>query len=256
MKTNPLITRRKAMVTGLAAGGGLLLSGCSKELPPTYGNILRMGDVLTYSAHRTLLPGQSLAREYSHKDISSFPATGTTNPAEPGARSYNATYGPAYERLREGGFADWRLSIEGRVARPGAYSLADLKRFPSRTQITRHTCEEGWSAIAEWTGVPLSRVLEAAGVLPSARFVNFYPFDNFADGIDMVDALHPQTILAYGMNGRDLSIPHGAPVRLRVEKQMGYKSVKYLQRIVVTDEFDDLGKLGLIQNGWSWYAGI
>ena len=256
MKTNPLITRRKAVVTGLATGGGLLLAGCSKKLPPTYGNILRMGDVLTYTAHRTLLPGQSLAREYSHRDISSFPANGTSNPAEPGGPFYSATHGPAYERLREDAFADWRLSIEGRVARPGAYSLADLKRFPPRTQITRHTCEEGWSAIGEWTGVPLSRVLEAASVLPSARFVNFYTFDVYPDSIDMLDALHPQTILAYGMNGRDLSIPHGAPVRLRVEKQMGYKSLKYLRRIVVTNEFDDFGKFGLIQNGWSWYAGI
>ena len=102
----------------------------------------------------------------------------------------------------------------------------------------------------------MSRVLEAADVLPSARFVNFYAYDDIADGVDMVDALHPQTILAYGMNGRDLPVPHGAPVRLRVEMQMGYKSVKYLQRIVVTDEFDDLGKLGPLQNGWSWYAGI
>jgi len=202
------------------------------------------------------LPGQSLAREYSHRDISSFPATGTTNPAEPEARFYSAMHGPTYERLREGGFADWRLTIEGRVARPGAYSLADLKRFPPRTQITRHTCEEGWSAIGEWAGVALSRVLEAVGVLPSARFVNFYTFDEMAGGIDMVDALHPQTILAYGMNGHDLPIPHGAPVRLRVEKQLGYNSVKYLQRIVVTDEFDDLGNLGAIQAGWSWYAGI
>ena len=99
-------------------------------------------------------------------------------------------------------------------------------------------------------------MLEAAGVLPSARFVKFYPFDDIADSIDMVDALHPQTILAYGMNGRDLPVAHGAPVRLRVERQLGYKNLKYLQRIVVTDEFDDFGKLGAIQNGWSWYVGI
>jgi DMSO/TMAO reductase YedYZ molybdopterin-dependent catalytic subunit len=130
------------------------------------------------------------------------------------------------------------------------------KRFPSRTQITKHTCEEGWSSIAEWTGVPLRTVLEAAGILPQARFVNFYAFDDIADGIDMFDALHPQTILAYGMNGRDLPVSHGAPARLRVETQLGYKSVKYLHRIVVKDEFDDMGKNGLLQNGWSWYAGI
>lgn len=256
MKPSRLITRRNALVTGLTAGGGLLLSGCSKELPPTYGNILRMGDVLTYAAQRTLLPGQSLAREYSHKDISSFPAIGTTNPADPGGIFYDSTQGPAYELLRAGGFADWRLSIEGSVARPGSYSLEDLKRFPSRTQITRHTCEEGWSAIGEWTGVPLSLLLEASGILPSARFVNYYTFDAIADGIDMLDALHPQTILAYGMNGRDLLVRHGAPVRLRVERQVGYKSMKYVRRIVVTDEFDDMGNAGPLRAGWSWYVGI
>ena len=258
MKLSRLITRRKTLVTGLAAGGGLLLSGCSKELPPTYGNLLRMGDLLTYSAQRALLPGQSLVREYSHKDISSFPAIGTTNPADPGGIRYNSTQGPAYELLRARGFADWRLTIEGSVARPGSYSLEDLKRFPSRTQITRHTCEEGWSAIAEWTGVPLSFLLDAAGVLPTARFVNYYTFDAVADGIDMVDALHPQTILAYGMNGKDLLVRHGGPVRLRVEKQVGYKSTKYVRRVVVTDEFEDFGKekLGPLQHGWSWYVGI
>jgi DMSO/TMAO reductase YedYZ molybdopterin-dependent catalytic subunit len=158
--------------------------------------------------------------------------------------------------LHKGGFADWRLSVEGSVARPGSFSLADLKRLSSRTQITRHTCEEGWSAIAQWTGVPLRTVLESAGILPSARFVQFYTYDFFQDGIDLLDALHPQTILAYGMNGQDLPLGHGAPVRLRVEKQLGYKSLKFLRRIVVTDSFDDHGAMGAIQNGWSWYAGI
>ncbi len=247
---------RRSLVTGIASAGGLLLGGCSQELPPTYGNILRMGDVLTYSAHRLLLPSRSLAKEYGRGDITSIPAIGNTNPGDSRLSSYNATRGSLYEQLRKGGFADWRLSIEGRVARPGAYSLRDLQRFPARTQITKHTCEEGWSAIAEWTGVQLRRVLEAAGMLPSARFVHFYAFDEAADGIDMWDALHPQTILAYGMNGRELPIAHGAPVRLRVERQLGYKSVKFIQRIVVTDGFDDLGKLGPLQNGWSWYVGI
>ena len=255
MKTPRLISRRQAIVTGLASVG-TLLPGCSRKLPPTYGHILRMGDNLTYAAHRALLPGQSLAREYGHADITSVPAIGTTNPADPRQAYFSADQGPTYERLQRGGFADWRLTVEGRVARPGSWSLADLKRLPSRTQITRHQCEEGWSSISEWTGVPLGRVLDAAGMLPSARFVQFYAFDDIADGIDLLDALHPQTILAYGMNGRDLSVPHGAPVRLRVERQLGYKSVKYLRRIVVTDEFDDLGKLGPLQNGWSWYAGI
>ena len=225
-------------------------------MPPTYGNVLRMGDLLTYKAHRLLLPQHSLAKEYDRGDITSIPAIGNTNPADPRQANFNAQRGPVYERLRDGGFADWRLPVEGRVARSGTYSLADLKRFPSRTQITKHSCEEGWSAIAEWTGVALRTVLEAAGILPSARFVQYYAFDDVAEGIDMFDALHPQTILAYGMNGSELPVSHGAPVRLRVERQLGYKSVKFLQRIVVTDEFDDLGKIGSLQTGWAWYVGI
>ena len=252
MKTNKLITRREILVGGLASAGGLLLTGCSRTLPPTYGNILRMGDALTYSAHRAVLSGRSLAKEYKPTDISSFPATGTTDPGDPAKPNSSEIY----RRLQGGGFADWQLSVEGLVASPRSFSLAELKRFPSRTQITRHTCEEGWSAIGEWTGVPLSRILDAAGLLPEARFVNFYSYDDWADGIDLLDALHPQTILAYGMNGRDLPVPHGAPVRLRVETQMGYKSMKYLERIVVTSEFDDGGKKGNIQNGWAWYVGI
>jgi hypothetical protein len=186
MKTKQVITIRRALITGLASAGGLLLTGCAKELPPTYGNVLRMGDLLTYTVHRMLLPARRLAKEYDHRDICSIPAVGTTNPADPHQWAFNAANGATYERLRGGAFSDWRLSIEGRVARPGAYSLAVLKRFPSRTQITKHTCEEGWSAIAEWTGVPLRSVLEAAGILPSARFVNFYAFDDNADGIDSV----------------------------------------------------------------------
>ncbi len=257
MKKNKLLVSRRQVVTGLASGGGLLLAGCSStELPPTYGNALRMGDVLTYRAFRTMLPANSLAREYGHGDISSSPAIGTTNPADPHQGAFSAERGPLYDRLRLGDFADWRLNVEGRVARPGSYSLADLKTLPKRTQITKHTCEEGWSAIAEWTGVPLRAVLEAAGILPSARFVNFYAYDDTAEGLDMLDALHPQTILAYGMNGRDLPLGHGAPLRLRVERQLGYKSVKFLDRIVVRDEFDDLGKIGSLQNGWAWYVGI
>jgi DMSO/TMAO reductase YedYZ molybdopterin-dependent catalytic subunit len=256
MNNKPIVTSRRTFLTGLASAGGLFAAGCSEPLPPSYGNVLRMGDVLTYKAQRLLLPTHTLAREFTHRDISSIPAIGTTNPADAHQGAFNAERGPIYDRLMSGGFADWRLPIEGRVARPGSYSLADLKRFPSRTQITKHTCEEGWSAIAEWTGVPLRRVLEAVGSLPSARFVKFYAYDETADSIDMLDALHPQTILAYGMNGRDLPISHGAPLRLRVETQLGYKSVKFLQRVVVADEFDDFGKIGLIQNGWSWYAGI
>lgn len=252
MKLNQLITRRNMLLAGLASAGGLLLPRFPRELPPTYGNILRMGDNVTYVAHRALLPGQSLAREYSKSEISSFPATGTINPGDP----KHPKSSEVYRQLQAGGFADWRLSVEGLVARPGAFSLADLKQLPSRTQITRHTCEEGWSAIAEWTGVQLSHVLEAVGIMPEARFVTFYSYDDWADCIDMVDALHLQTLLAYGMNGQDLMVRHGAPVRLRVERHVGYKNMKYLQRIVVSDRFNDGGAKGSIQNGWAWYTGI
>lgn len=252
MKKKYHITRRKAIVTGLTSLGGILLTGCVKKSPPTYGNLLRMGDALTYAAHRALLPGQSLVKEYQQSDISAFPATGTTNPGDPTRRGdHEVAYNEAYAKLHSGSFNDWRLQVEGRVARPGAYSLADLKGFPARTQITRHTCEEGWNAIAEWTGVPLRTVLNSAGIMTSARYVNFHAYDGYMESIDMLDAFHPQTILAYGMNGQDLPVPHGAPVRLRVETQIGYKSVKYLQRIVVTDEFVDTG-----DTGWAWYTGI
>jgi DMSO/TMAO reductase YedYZ molybdopterin-dependent catalytic subunit len=245
-------TRRQAIVAGLASVGGLSLARFPSDLPPTYGSLLRMGDTLTYAAHRVLLPQQSLVREYSSKDITSFPATGTTNPGV----SEKSPLGEAYRRLESGAFADWRLAVEGRVTTPRTFSLEDLRQLRARTQITRHTCEEGWTAIGQWTGVPLSLVLEAAGILPAARFVVFHSYDDWVDSIDLVDALHPQTILAYGMNGRDLPIQHGAPVRLRVERQMGYKSMKYLHRIVVADEFDDGGQKGNIQNGWAWYTGI
>jgi len=211
-----------------------------------------MGDSLTYAAHRALLPEQSLAREYGLSDVTSFPATGTTDPAV----SVKSALGDDYRRLKAGAFADWRLSVTGSVARPREFSLEDLKRLPARTQVTRHTCEEGWTAIGQWTGVPLAAVLAAAGILPAARFVVFFSVDDWVDSIDMRDALHPQTILAYGMNGRDLPVPHGAPVRLRVERQLGYKSMKYVRSIVVSDAFDDGGKKGNIQNGWSWYTGI
>jgi DMSO/TMAO reductase YedYZ molybdopterin-dependent catalytic subunit len=256
VNTERVIISRRTILTGLASGTGLLLAGCPDTQPPSYGNVLRMADNLTYRAQRLLLPRNSLVREYDRREISSIAAIGTTNPANPHEELFDAAGGAAYERLQRGGFADWRLAIDGSVTRPGSYSLGDLKRFPARTQITKHTCEEGWSAIAEWTGVPLRSVLEAAGVRSSARFVNFYAFDATVDSIDMFDALHPQTILAYGMNGRDLPIAHGAPLRVRVERQLGYKSVKFLHRIRVTDEFYDPGKLGPLQNGWAWYVGI
>jgi DMSO/TMAO reductase YedYZ molybdopterin-dependent catalytic subunit len=247
MKKKHLITRRAAITTGIAALGALIIPGCKQPLPPNYGNILRMGDNFTYVAHRALLPGQSLAKEYRTSDISSMPATGTINPAD----TSKAYFSESYDRLLHTGFENWQLSVEGLVARPTNYSLNQLKSFPARTQITRHTCEEGWTAIAEWTGLPLGTLLEHVGISPKARWVNFYSYDGWLDSIDLLDAFHPQTLLAYGMNGKNLSIPHGAPLRLRLEKQIGFKSMKYLERIVVSEEYIDPGDIG-----WAWYNGI
>lgn len=243
-----LITRRRAILAGAAALGGVFVARRPAELPPTYGNLLRMGDTFTYAAHRALLPGQSLVKEYTMADLSSFPATGTMLEKK--------KYGEAYQKIQADGYAAWTLAVEGRVRTPRTFTLRDIKQLPSRSQITRHTCEEGWTAIGQWTGTPLSTVLDAAGVLPSARFAVFESHDDWVDAIDMLDAFHPQTILAYGMNGRELPLQHGAPVRLRVETQVGYKSMKYLKRIVVRDEFDDGGEKGNIRNGWAWYNGI
>jgi DMSO/TMAO reductase YedYZ molybdopterin-dependent catalytic subunit len=243
MRKPRIISRRQAIITGVSSLGALMLPGCTKPLPPTYGNILRMGDNLTYIAQRALLPGQSLAREYSYADISSMPGTGVTDPSHQSEE---------YAMLLNNSFEDWKLEIEGLVARPASYTMKDLQSFSSRTQITKHFCEEGWSAIAEWTGVPLSAVLLHAGMLPTARFVVVQSYDGYVDSIDMMDALHPQTILAYGMNGRTLSITHGAPLRIRVERHVGYKNVKYLKKITVSDKFIDYGE----DTGWSWWTGI
>src|SRR5688500_12038441 len=170
MKTPTLLTRRNAIVAGLAAVGGIVVARRPEVLPPTYGHLLRMGDNLTYAAHRALLPGESLVREYTLADVTSFPATGTTDPGSLEDRPLAGTY----RDLHGGAFANWQLSVEGAVARPRTFSLADLKGLPSRTQVTRHTCEEGWTAIGQWTGVPLSVVLDAVGLLPTARFVQLY----------------------------------------------------------------------------------
>jgi len=253
-RKSPLLSRR-ALIGGMASSGGLLLSGCAED-PPTYGNLLRMGDNLSYKVHRTFLSSTKLAREYDRSQITSMPAIGTVDPTRSDHPFYLPDGGEAFAAIQHDDFADWRLSVEGSVDRPGTFSLADLKRMPSRTQITKHMCEEGWSAITEWTGVPLSLVLQAVGIRPTARYVLFHAYDAYADSIDMADAIHPQTILAYGMNGRSLPLGHGAPLRLRVERQLGYKSMKFIRRIEVVDQFLDTGDLGLIQVGWSWYAGI
>jgi len=250
-----LISRRRIIVSGLtvAAGattlGGILrLANRYGLIPPDHGGVYGAGETITYASQRLLMAHQPLAREFSRSDISSVvPVNG--KPPEEGV----------YQSLLAGGFRDWRLTVDGLVARPSTFSLAELKGYPSHTQITHQACEEGWSFIAEWTGVQLSYVLDLVGVDPRARYVVFFPYDDFWESIDMADALHPQTYLAYGMNGGDIPTEHGAPVRLRVARQLGYKSIKYLSRVTVTDTLRPFGKgVGGInpEYGYSWWGGI
>jgi len=250
-----LLSRRKLITTGLASVAGassLAVAARFAEryglIPPDYRGIYGVGETLTYAAQRVLMSRHPLAREFNRSDISKVSPVNGEPPED-----------DAYQRLLARGFADWRLTVDGLVARPSSFSLEELKQLPSRTQITHQACEEGWSFIAEWTGTPLSAVLNMAGVRPEAKYVVFFPFDEWWDSLDMSDAWHPQTLLAYAMNGQELPTAHGAPVRLRVTRQLGYKSVKYLARITVTDTLKDIGEgLGSSspEMGYSWYAGI
>ncbi len=250
------VTRRRMITRALAASAAAGASGAAAFLakrydllPPDHGGLFGVGETLTYAAQRVLLRRHPLAREFSRDQISkNFPAINTVLPTD-----------ADYRRQMAGAFKAWRLDVDGLVARPSEFSLAELKGFPSRTQITQHICEQGWSAIAEWTGVPLSFVLSAVGIRPEAKYVVFYSVDGWWDSLDMPDAWHPQTLLAYGMNGQALPVPHGAPVRLRVERQLGYKSLKYLSGFTVTDSVKDWGKgqgAEGAEHGYSWYAGI
>lgn len=241
---------RRGLLTGSAglAGAGLL-GGCDapalSDLTSPYG----WSNGLTFAVQRLLLRGQPLVREFGPEAISSvFPTINTTDPE-------NANY----RRSKAVGFSDWRLPIGGLVERPGAFSLADLRAMPARTQITLHSCEQGWSAIAGWTGVPLAHLLAHVGLKPKARYIVMRSVDGWWDSYDLFDALHPQTILAYGMNGADLPITHGAPLRLRVERQLGYKSLKYLVGIEAVGRVDGLAKgrgSMVAELGFSWYGGI
>ena len=251
-----LISRRKLITTGLAAAAGATGLGVATVLadrygliPPDHGGIFGAGETLTYAAQRVLMSHHSLAREFNRSEISKVsPVKNKPPETDP------------YQRLLAGGFADWRLTVDGLVARPSSFSLAELKRFPARSQITHQACEEGWSFIAEWTGVQLSYVLNLVGVSTQARYVVYFSLDKFWwDSIDMAEAWHPQTFLAYGMNGQEIPTGHGAPVRLKVPRQLGYKNVKYLSHITVTDTVKNIGKgMGSMppEHGYSWYAGI
>jgi DMSO/TMAO reductase YedYZ molybdopterin-dependent catalytic subunit len=229
-----------AVATRLADRYGLI--------PPDHGGLYGVGETLTYASHRLLTTGGSLAREFRPDQISKV---APVNGAPPSAFDY--------QQLLRRGFTNWRLDIDGLVVRPSSFSLADLRRLPVSRQITHQACEEGWSFIAEWIGVSLSYVLNMVGVERRAKYVVFYAYDDDWESIDMADAQHPQTLLAYGMNGAELPAPHGAPLRLRVPRQLGYKSIKYLAQITVVDSLKDIGDgtgSSAPGYGYSWYAGI
>jgi DMSO/TMAO reductase YedYZ molybdopterin-dependent catalytic subunit len=253
-------SRRGLIAGGGLALGGLMLSGCDRlSRAPAFQDLIGRAEGLTMDSQRLLLARQPLAREFTAKDMSPvFKANGTMRPRT-----------AEYLAAEADGFATWRLAIGGLVARPLSLSLDQIKALPNRTQITRHDCVEGWSAIGQWTGVQLGGLLGAAGLLPGAKYVVFHCADDLAgstdgsglyyESIDLFDAFHPQTILAHAMNGAPLTVPHGAPLRLRVERQLGYKHAKYVMRIEVVDRLDHIGggKGGFWEDrGYQWYAGI
>jgi DMSO/TMAO reductase YedYZ molybdopterin-dependent catalytic subunit len=254
------ISRRGLLRAGSVAAGSLMVSGCDGVLEsPSMRGALDFGQWVSLRVQRLLLAGQPLAREFAVADISpEFPLNGTSMPN-----------GFAYFQMMVSQFSSWRLTVDGLVRRPLSLSLAEIKALPARTQITLHSCDEGWSAIGQWTGVQLSHLLQTAELMPNARYIVFHCLDElertpdrsglYYESLDLFDAFHPQTILAYGMNGQPLPVAHGAPLRLRVERQIGYKNAKYVTRIEAVEALDKLGrgKGGFWEDrGYQWYAGL
>jgi DMSO/TMAO reductase YedYZ molybdopterin-dependent catalytic subunit len=260
LPTRKLLGRRKFLGLSMAGLGTVALSGCDRlSESPKFEELLGSAESLTYRIQRFLGGGNAMAREFTAADLSpDFKVNGTQAPDT-----------PEYAALQETGFANWRLRVDGLVVTPLELSLADLRAMPQRTQITRHDCVEGWSAIGKWQGAPLAEILKTSGLQPSARFAVFHCADfyehamdgtgQYYESIDLIDAFHPQTILAHRLNDEALSVGHGAPLRLRVERQLGYKQAKYVMRIEMTDRLDQLGrgKGGFWPDrGYEWYAGI
>ena len=251
-----ILSRRKLIGSLSAGAGGLLLAGCDKiNASPTVKKILGVGEKATFSAQRIVSDRAALAPEYSASQMSPvFRTNGVSMPSS-----------PDYAAQLASNFADWRLVVDGQVNAPLSLSLAQIRSLPRRTQITRHDCVEGWSAIGQWTGLPLGMLLKQAGLKSSARYIVFHCADTsrgvpYYESIDLIDAFHPQTILAWAMNGHTLGVGHGAPLRLRVERQLGYKQAKYVMRIEAVDSLAGMGggKGGYWEDtiGYQWYAGI
>jgi len=250
------VSRRRVLTQLLTGAGAALLAGCeAASRTRWFPKILGVGEHLTRGAQHLLTSRRSMAQEFEEADLSpQFRSNGTSNP-----------HSPAYQAHARNGFTDWALQVDGLVASPATLTLAQLRAMPSRTQITRHDCVEGWSAIGKWAGVPLSEVLARVKPSDSARYVVFHCADQMSSGdlyyesIDMEDAYHPQTILAYGLNDAVLPIANGAPLRLRVERQLGYKMAKYVMRIELVASFAHVGrgKGGYWEDrGYEWFAGI
>jgi DMSO/TMAO reductase YedYZ molybdopterin-dependent catalytic subunit len=229
---------RRGWLQGAAASvATLALAGCNKIAEnPTLLRALSSAEVVNRRVQR-LIGARALAREYTRADITpSFKPNGTSSPPD-----------ADYRALAANGFADWRLVVDGLVERPLSLTLDQIRALPARTQITRHDCVEGWSCIGEWTGAKLAPLMAMAGLKPAARHIVLYCADTldgakYYETLDVVDVFHPQTILAYAMNGAPLTIPHGAPLRLRAEHYLGYKQAKYLMRLEAVDRFDHIGK--------------
>jgi DMSO/TMAO reductase YedYZ molybdopterin-dependent catalytic subunit len=249
------ISRRKLITTGLAATAGLSgivvaarLAQRRGLIPPDSGGIYGPGEALTYAAQR-VLGSHARAREFSRSQVSKNPFANEVSPL-----------GDEFQRLQNRGFAEWRLTVDGMAARPTTFSLAEIRSFPTDSQITMIGCEEGWTYIAEWSGVPLSYILDRVRALPQVRYVVYRSFQHgWWDSIDMSDALHPQTLIATGMNGADLPVPFGGPLRLRLARQLGYKNIKYLSHLTLTDNPKSFGKGtggAASDSGYAWYAGI
>lgn len=248
-------SRRKLITGGLSAAAGVAGLGVAARVAKKYGlvapdcrGIYGPGEALNYATQR-LLARHSKAREFSKSQIS-----------KPPFENEMAPLSNDFQQLQSRGFADWRLTIDGLVDRPGTFSVAQLKSYPSSGHITELACEEGWSYIAEWIGAPLSHVLEEVGVQSQAKYIVYVSMEpNTWDSLDMDEARHPQTLIAYGMNDNELSVPHGGPLRMRVPRQLGYKNLKFINRLTVTDDIKKFGKgQGSVASefGYKWFAGI